>query len=324
MGTIKNFGEIIVEGEEKEKIDYNLYNDFEIQLKEPIYKLINHTDYVLRLALMKDGRLVSGSGRLITIYNKESYKSDLIIKEHQDRVLSVIQLRTGILASSSDDKTIKLFKINGINYEIIQTLNYHTDSVRKVIEIENKTLVSCSKDTSIIFYKKNNLEYIKDYCISTEGPCTSIIQATNDEICYSTKNAIGFFDILAKKKYIIDNISISDQSNGRRVWLTKINNELLIVPGVSKISIVNINEHKLVRVIDNLDSSDIQGICKLKKNMFLTGDIKNVLRQWKIEGDNLILISKKEKAHSSMINVLLNLGDGHIASGSDDRSIKIW
>ena len=58
--------------------------------------------------------------------------------------------------------------------------------------------------------------------------------------------------------------------------------------------------------------------------MLLTGDGEKTIRQWKIEGDNLILVSKKENAHDEKINVLLNLGNGFIASGSDDYSIKIW
>ena len=63
----------------------------------------------------------------------------------------------------------------------------------------------------------------------------------------------------------------------------------------------------------------------LNKNMLLTGDSSSyTLRQWKIEGDNLILVSKKEKAHDNRINVLLNIGNGFIVSGSDDNSIKIW
>ena len=62
----------------------------------------------------------------------------------------------------------------------------------------------------------------------------------------------------------------------------------------------------------------------LNKNMILTGDYAEIIRQWKIEGDNLILVSKKENAHDGTINVLLNLGNGFIASGSDDYSIKIW
>ena len=58
--------------------------------------------------------------------------------------------------------------------------------------------------------------------------------------------------------------------------------------------------------------------------MLIIEDHEGVLRHWKIEGDNLILISVKVKEHYGWINSLLNLGDGHIASCSDDKTIKIW
>ena len=103
-----------------------------------------------------------------------------------------------------------------------------------------------------------------------------------------------------------------------------INKELLVIPGENKISIVNVNEYKSLRIIEVPGSSWICGVCMLNKNMLLTADFAEVIRQWKIEGENLVLISKKEKAHDKDINVLLNLGDGHIASGSDDRTIRIW
>ena len=41
--------------------------------------------------------------------------------------------------------------------------------------------------------------------------------------------------------------------------------------------------------------------------MLLTGDKSKIIRQWRIEGDNLILISKREKTHDRAINDLLNL-----------------
>ena len=62
----------------------------------------------------------------------------------------------------------------------------------------------------------------------------------------------------------------------------------------------------------------------LNNNMLLTGDWNEIIRQWKIEEDNLILISKKEKAHDADISYLLNIGEDHIASASDDKTIKIW
>ena len=62
----------------------------------------------------------------------------------------------------------------------------------------------------------------------------------------------------------------------------------------------------------------------LNENMLLTGDYSKIIRQWKIEEDNLILVSKKENVHDDCVNVLLNIGNGFIASGSNDKTIKIW
>ena len=62
----------------------------------------------------------------------------------------------------------------------------------------------------------------------------------------------------------------------------------------------------------------------LNKNILLTGDQSKRIIQWRIEEDNLILISIKENSHDNTISVLLNIGDGHIASGSYDNKIKIW
>ena len=77
-------------------------------------------------------------------------------------------------------------------------------------------------------------------------------------------------------------------------------------------------------MIDVSGSGWIYGICMLNKNMLLTGDYNKVIRQWRIERDNLILISKKENTHDDFINVLLNMGDGLIASGSSDCSVRVW
>ena len=103
-----------------------------------------------------------------------------------------------------------------------------------------------------------------------------------------------------------------------------ISNNLLFISAQNKISIININYYELIREIEVPNSGLIHGACMLNKNILLTGDNKGIIREWKIEENNLILISKKENAHNYYINTLLNIGDGHIASGSTDSSIKIW
>ena len=119
-------------------------------------------------------------------------------------------------------------------------------------------------------------------------------------------------------------ISVVDNYNSYRLWIIMVKKNLLLVPGDNKIFIINTEQYKLVRTIEAPNSNLIQGVCLLNKDMLLTGDTGKTIRQWKIEGDNLILMSKKENAHENDINVLLNLGNGFIASGSDDGTIKIW
>ena len=274
---------------------------------------------------MDDGRLVSGSDdNSINIYNETTYLPDLIIREHSSMVCCLTQLSSGILASCSSDKLIKLFNIKGNEYEVLQTLNFHTSNVYKIIELKNSTLASCSADSSILIYFKDNSEYKKDYKISTNGSCSSIIQTKDNELCYSeaNNNTVCFFDLLERKiKSSISNIS---KYNGCREWFIMISKDLLLIPGENKISIINVNYYKLVRVIDVPGASMICGVCMLNQNILLKGDYSEIIRQWRIDGDNLILVSQKEKTHDSDINVLLNLGNGYIASGSDDCTVKIW
>ena len=123
-----------------------------------------------------------------------------------------------------------------------------------------------------------------------------------------------------KIKSRLNNIN---KNNDYYEWLIMISKELLLIPAINKISIINVNKYNLVRIIDVPDSSYIASVCMLNENMLLTGDWEEKIKQWKIEGDNLILISQKEKTHGADINVLMNSGDGHIISGADDI-INIW
>ena len=107
--------------------------------------------------------------------------------------------------------------------------------------------------------------------------------------------------------------------------LIMISKELLFITGYNKISIININYYELIREIELPNSNWICGICMLKENVIVTGDYNSKIREWKIEGDNLIFISKKEKAHNNCsVYTLLNIGNGYIASGSADKTIKLW
>ena len=275
---------------------------------------------------MNDGRLVSGSDdNSIIIYNETTYEPDIIIKEHSSYICCVTQLSSGLLASCSNDKTIKLFNIKDFEYETIQTLSYHTNRVYKIIEFKNELLASCSLDSHILFYYKDiNNEYQKEYEIKVKGFCCSIIETKDNEICYSecVNSTICFYDLSERKfKTSLSNLNKRNNETGCLIMISK---DLLLIPGKNIITIVDVNHYKIARKIDVQGSDWITGVCMISQNMLLTGDYAGIIKQWKLEGDNLILISQKKRAHDKEINYLLNIGNGLIASSSNDSSIKIW
>ena len=300
------------------------YNNFDIKFKEPQCQL----NYLISYAtLLKDGRFATGSDdKSIIIYNNKTFAPDITINIHNNGVFCIIQLSSGILASSSLDNTIKLFNINNNNYNVLQTLNYHQNCVYKVIELNNKKLVSCSDDKSIIFYFKNNNEYVLDYKISTNGLCWNIIQTKEDEICYleyldsNDTCAIGFFDLLERKLISkINNINYGGLNN-----LTMMSKDLLVIGGKNELTIINVNNHNIIRKINVPNSEWINAIYLLNENILLTGDENKRIIQWKINGDNLILTSKKELCHEIWIYTLIKIGNGLIISGDWKGVIKIW
>ena len=330
---LQKFIQIEKEREEKEKIFRdknnlkadNLYDDFDIKLREPIHMLNTHSSDVRCLIILNDGRLASCSGdNSIVIDNKSTYNPDLIIKEHNNSVNCIIQLSSRIFASCSSDNTIKLFNIKEKDYEIIQTLTYHTSHVYKIIELSNKMLVSCSWEKSIIFYFKDNKEYKKDYQLSLVGACENIIQTKENEICYSVRDSkICFFDLLERKvKSTIVNIRKFDKTSEE--WLLMITKDVLLIPGENKLFLINVNHYKLVREINVSNSGFISSGCLLNQKKLITGDYSKTLRQWRIEDDNLILTSKKENVVGDSIISLIKLGNGHLATGSKDKTIKLW
>ena len=334
--TISELKEIIKNKDERIKfleqqlensklLNNNLNDDYNIESKEPIYKIKYHKYYISCSTVLKDGRFAIGSSdNSIIIYNSKTFKPELTIKEHNNSISNIISLSSGCLASCSWDKTIKIYNINENKYKVMQTLSYHRDSVWKIIELKNKKLVSCSEDKSVIIYNIGNNEYKKEFSISTNGPNGPIIETKENEICYSEidNNSICFYNI-TKKKIIkqINNISITSNIFDS---LLMISNDLLLVAGNSVISIINVNSHSLIRTIDVPDSNYIYSVCFLNKNMILTSDYNKRIIQWKIEGDNLKLISKKENAHDGEIYTLSKLPNGLILSGSRDKFVKIW
>ena len=138
----------------------------------------------------------------------------------------------------------------------------------------------------------------------------------------SDKDTICFYDFIKRNNIKkLNNISVPYYIHDSLLMISK---DLLLITGKNIISIVNVYSYNLIKTISVSNSDLIYAALMLNKDMILTADKNKRIIQWKIENNNLKLISKKEKAHDNLITGLLILGNGHIASCSEDKTIKIW
>ena len=361
-------------------INDNTYNNFNIAFKKPIHILNYHKQRISCSTVLKDGRFAIGfdDGSII-IYNNQTFEPDIIIRDHTDYVYCILQLSSGILASCSKDKTIKLFSINKYEYNVIKTIEIIKDKlknkyyderyyiVKEIIELKNKNLLFYSPGEIYFFYKDNNeykidhsfainiCEYEYEYEYIYEYVIKSVIQTKDNEICYNDKKNLCFYDLIQRKIITkIDDIATIDKEIITKICtkigdfddvdkeeydekemisdkidytahldsLIMMTKDLLLVAVENKLKIINVKLYNLIKIIDVPGSSTINCICMLNDNMLLTADEYGRIIQWKIEGDNLKLFSKKELAHKGAICTLLKIGNGLILSGGND--VRIW
>ena len=320
-----------IESEETNQND-ETYKNFEIENKKAKMVLTDHPNSVQTITILTDGRLATGSYQNIIIYSPKVYNLILNIKKKNFDVKKLKGLSTGKLAVYFAHN-FDIYHIEGKKYKIIQSMKFN--SVICFIEMDNKSL-AISTENSIIVYSLNYDDtYSKSYDITSQFKLTiyAIVQTKPNEICASCKfnetEFLSFYNLDTKEAYAFTkNIPLS-------FYGFKLNSKTILFYKNDCVYVVNSRKHELLSKFqldfnERGDKNSIFSLCVLTSNMVLIGDIEGYLLQYKLEGDELIEISRKEKVHSKNkgysdeVSSICVIGDGHIATGGFDKRVKIW
>ena len=118
------------------------------------YTLYGHDMPVFCILLLKDGRLISGSGsrnKCLKIWNLDKKICEVTLVGHKREVKDIKQLNNGLVLSASIDKTIKVWNIH--KKLCIQTLISHYDVLFSLCIIDKSRFVSGGRDQDIILWK---------------------------------------------------------------------------------------------------------------------------------------------------------------------------
>ena len=284
-----------------------LHSDSTITIYTPIfYKLLLtipntiHFNEINKVTLLKNGKIITSSSdktlNLISIdYSIPKYNILQCLIGHSLDVWMCLELSDENLASSSNDKTIRIWYFNNEEnlYEELLILDTNPDIIVDFIETKNKILI-CSSFFNINFH-------------------------------------IQFWDIEKYEKIgIIDNIISSKIRN-----LIQFNDDIICVNGsghLEGLQFISISNMEILKQ-DYFLNLNITSFIILKDGSFLIGEGKSDnndnenygnLRLFNFTIENLEFeeVCFKEKCHSYPILDIVQLDNGDIITAS--REVIIW
>ena len=281
-----------------------------------------HTQNPNCVLILNDGRIASsGCDYIINIHNIQTLTLDFQIKEKTNSILYIHQLRNDLLVSCSEDGYLHFYSISNQNYNLVSCVKSHDKAIYKVIELQNGNLCTCSLDKTIITYDSN---LKPNYIIVNEfkDMIHDICEVKQNEICgvSSYDNFMLFYDFnLNIIKARFKNINITPWNNS----LKMIDDKFLCVFGKNEITVFNVFKYNIVNKINTL-KSDFLSCFILIQDRLITGDWNGNLKEWKIEGSNIVEKTIMERAHTTGIVSMDLLQDGRIVTASQDKTLKIW
>jgi len=224
---------------------------------------------------------------IIKLIKEDKYILEQKLTGHNNYVNNVIELRENELISVSSDNTMKKWEIKNENkFECTKTITYqNSNSDCNILKInENEFVTSSYGDKCLKFWNSN------DY--------SNIAIINNIEVEWTFRSLC----------IIEDDILCVGGRNSKGYYLIKISTHQLIKNILGPKSILSIYKC--------FDGLILCSIINEKKN--------NSLAKYKYENKNMNKIIEKEKAHENNINSIIELNDGVIASGGNDKLIKLW
>ena len=215
--------------------------------------------------------------------------------------------------NDSDDKENK-----NINFNCIKTLEGHTEKIVSLIELYSGQIVTGSYDKTIRIWNTN---YDKeDIIIEEKSRILCLLEfEKNSILCGTSNNLINLYNINSLNYEFIYSFI------GHTLWvncLVQINkNYFASASNDTKIKIWDYFNKKCIRTLEGHDDCILSLILLKKSNYLCSGAADLNIRIWDWERNKCLYILK---GHEKWVKCLLELNNGIIVSGSDDKKIKIW
>jgi WD40 repeat protein len=296
-----------------------LINDYLNNIKKikiPKYQLKktgNLHDKVTAIVLLKSGLVATGS------YDKTiriwKIKELFCVRKIKvlGKVLALLEFKPNMLLSSNEN-IICLWDLNSDKDECIHIFKEHELWVNCLVKYDNKIFASASNDHKIIIWDYEQRKRIKKFEVHKDC-ILALIKLNDGNLCSGGADfAIKIFDW--KQEKLIN--KLKGHQNMVKC-LCQMDNETLL-SGSDDRTIKVWKNYKCIFTIEG-HSHLVKALLKLNDNYFVSGSFDNTIKIWDIK---TFLSRQTLTDHSSNILCLLKLNNNDLVSCSEDNTIKIW
>jgi formylglycine-generating enzyme required for sulfatase activity len=288
---------------------------YQVATKALKLTITGHTNWVMALAVLPDGRLASGAGdRTIRIWDPATGQLQATLEGHSDWVFALAVLPDGRLASGAGDRTIKLW--DPATGQLTATLEGHSDWVRALAVLPDGRLASGADDGTIKLW----------------DPATGQLQATLEGHSASVSALAVLPDGRLASGARLGAIKLWDPASGQLTATLKGHSAsvsaLAVLPDGRLASGARLGTIKLwdpasgqLQATLEGHSASVKTLAVLPDGRLASGAFDNTIKLWDQATGQL---KATLEGHSDYVFALAVLPDGRLASGAKDRTIKLW
>ena len=255
-----------------------------------------HSYLITSICFLKDGSIASSSDdKYILIYNKNTFKIDIRIKENKG-IHYMNVTKDGILIACMNGTYLNLYEIKDKKYKNIQTIRPYnlfidfigifddTYSIQKFIELKNGNLAICVWQYGICFYEKKKgskkYSYVNQFRTKINNSATDLVELDDNQYCVSFRfeQLIKFLDMNLKNiTHVINTNKIFSSDSKNQIFLMNKND--LLLAGNGNILIIDVQKKIIINNIHFTIIGHLSFMYRLSEKMILLGGWGNYIEQ---------------------------------------------
>jgi WD40 repeat protein len=276
--------------------------------------LVGHRYSVNALAVLSDGRVVSGSvDKTVRVWDVESGQVLATLAGHEGPVRAVAVLSDGRVVSGSVDKTVRIWDVE--SGQVLVTLEGHQGLVLAVAVLPDGRVVSGSADRSLRVWDVESGQVL----VTLEGHQGSVtavaVLPDGHVVSGSDDNTLRVWDVesgqvlgtLADHRYPIMAVAVLSH----RVVFGSNDKTLGVWDVESGQALSSLRGHQ----------GGVTGAAVLPDGRVVSGSADKTLRVWDVESGQALTMLP---GHQGSVTVVAVLPDGRVVSGSDDKTLRVW